>query len=82
MARNTSPQAGMHPGGHFTPGYYRPDRPGTGTPVPEPEKPERKARSTYRPEVGSLGNRTRDERTETNVKAKEDALAPKRWRPG
>jgi hypothetical protein len=59
--------------GGYTPGHWRADAPGK--PVPEPPKPE-----VERPEAVALG-KVRDPRTAENMRAHEDALAPRRYRP-
>lgn len=60
----------------FVPGHWRADAP-SGTPIPEPEKPER----IEGPETADRSGRRRDPRTAANIAAHEAALSPRRWTP-
>lgn len=81
MARRYTYAGGGMPfmgGGHFTPGCWRPDKPGGTVAIPEgprqpivrPEEPER-----------LKDGRLRDPRTASNLAAKSEALAVRRWKP-
>lgn len=71
---------GPHSGGtfgRFTPGFWRPDKP-TGQPIDDVgPKPERLAYEA----LSETDRRARDPRTAENLRAKQNALAPRRWSP-
>lgn len=79
MARRHAGPSGMPymGGGHFTPGFWRPDRSSGKIAIPEgPQAP------IERPDGDRLaGGRERDPRTAANIAAHEAALAPRRYRP-
>lgn len=66
-------------GAHFTPGYWRPDRPTGAVAIPEgPRAP------IVRPEFEDApngGGRVRDPQTAANIAAHEAVLRPRRWTP-
>lgn len=81
MARKYGPIAGPYMGGgHYTPGiHWRADKAGKIAVPAGPDAP------IERPEPegdGRLGGSLRDPRTAARMAEVEEALKPKRWRPG
>lgn len=76
MRKGIAPGKGVAVGPSFSPGHWRADK--AGKPIPEPTaKPDPKG---LREHLGA--GRHRDPKTAENIKALEQALAPRRYRPG
>lgn len=67
----------IYGGGHFTPGFWLPDK--SSGKIAVPEGPQQPLDSDPAPTVSASDARRRDQRTAENLAAKQSALAPRRY---